>query len=174
MYSLTGFYQLKGSLLYADPDSGIRNRYFRQRYLYLPFKPPRRAIVEAAVIKNGPQGLRADEKPVFEFLRNTDYRHFNALFRRLPAQCIAWHNQMSAIQNISTLRIPVIFVHSKRDVLVPYYETVKLYNSYPGPKQVFLLNLLEHVDPLKFGNSFMESIRGIAQYYRFLFALLSI
>ena len=173
MYSLTGFYRLKDSLLFAETDKDIRDRYFRLRYWYLPFTPHRREVVEAAVINNDAHGLRGDELPVFEFLRNTNYKHFDPLFKRLPAGCILWQNQMSATQNLSTLNIPVIFVHSRRDVIVPYYETVKLYDSYHGPKQIFLLDLLEHVNPLKFSNSFMESLRGIIQYYRFLANLLA-
>ncbi len=173
MYSLTGFYRLKDSLLYAEPDQDIRNRYFDQRYWYLSFEPKRREIVQAAVIKGDPAALRGDELSVYKFLRNNDHKKFNDLFSRLPAGCILWQESMSAAQNLSFLHIPVIFVHSKRDVVVPYHETVKLYDSYRGEKKIFLLDLLEHVDPLKFSNSFMESVRGIFEYYRFLVALLA-
>jgi hypothetical protein len=173
MYSLTGFYRLKDSLLYAEPDNDIRNRYFHQRYWYLPFQPHRREIIQTAVIKGNPAGLHGGEKPVFDFLRNTDHKKFNELFQRLPEGCKRWQQEMSALNNLGYLHIPAIFVHSKQDVVVPYQETVKLYDSYLGRKKVFLLDLLEHVDPLKFSNSLLESLRGILQYYRFLAALLA-
>lgn len=47
-------------------------------------------------------------------------------------------NGISPIRAIKDVNVPIFFAHGKADKYIDYKHTVKLYESYTGPKQLFL------------------------------------
>lgn len=52
---------------------------------------------------------------------------------------------MSAKNSLSLVKnIPIYFIHSKKDRVVSYFQTQNLFDSYSGPKKIWLSDLGDH------------------------------
>jgi hypothetical protein len=47
-------------------------------------------------------------------------------------------NKVNPIEAIKDSTIPMLFVHGKQDDFIPYQDSIDMYKSYQGPKQLFL------------------------------------
>ena len=45
---------------------------------------------------------------------------------------------MSPIKSIENSHIPMMFIHSERDEFIPYKDSVDMYETYSGPKLLYL------------------------------------
>ena len=70
---------------------------------------------------------------------------------------------------INNYNIPIMFIHGKEDLVVPVNMTIKMYESYKGPKKLLLVDGAGHidacrVDPIKYKEEIYEFInknRGV-------------
>lgn len=68
--------------------------------------------------------------------------------------------RFDSISKVSSLRLPVLFIHGTADSVVPSYMSQQLYNAAPEPKQLFLIPGGEHFRIYQPGrNSYLQAIQ---------------
>ncbi|AFZ25114.1 alpha/beta superfamily hydrolase [Cylindrospermum stagnale PCC 7417] len=68
--------------------------------------------------------------------------------------------RFDSISKVSSLRLPVLFIHGTADSVVPSYMSQQLYNAAPEPKQLFLIPGGEHFRIYQPGrNSYFQAIQ---------------
>jgi len=172
MFNLTGFYIVGNNRLYAEPDDGVRGHYID--FLV----PAEKKDVRTAIGNRSAAGLNREDTAIYDFITNRNYRKYDYYYARLPGGYRAWGNEMSVENRIKDIKCNVLFIHSKHDTIIPYYETVKLYGLCGSKhKELFLPDLFEHFDPMNLKGIRADelfNVKGLITYYRFLVSLLNI
>ncbi|MEL6469747.1 MAG: alpha/beta fold hydrolase [Cyanobacteria bacterium J06623_4] len=53
--------------------------------------------------------------------------------------------RFNSLDNVRSLRVPVLFLHGSEDSVVPAHMSQQLYDAAPAPKQLFLISGADHV-----------------------------
>jgi alpha-beta hydrolase superfamily lysophospholipase len=172
MFNLTGYYIVGNNRFYAEPDSSVIGH-------YIDFLVPEEKKDVRTAMKNGSAaGLSREDTAIYNFFTNRDYRKYDYYYARLPDSYHAWVNEMSVENRIKDIKCNVLFIHSKHDTIIPYYETLKLYDLCGSKhKELFLPDLFEHFDPLNLkgiSENELFNVKGFITYYRFIVSLLDI
>jgi alpha-beta hydrolase superfamily lysophospholipase len=72
--------------------------------------------------------------------------------------------RFESIAKISSLQMPVLFLHGSSDSVVPYEMSERLYAAAPEPKQLFLIPEADHVSIYQLGNrSYFRAIQRFVE-----------
>jgi hypothetical protein len=136
----------------------------------------RRAGFIEALKKNDDAGLNSDEKRAFALLTNKKYMKYEELFNALPEAFKKRVGELSPINYVGMFTGKMTFVHCKDDALVPYYESIKLYEKSPsGDKKLLLLNLPLHTEDSQSMNTagIFSKLKYLYEFYLMTVDLLS-
>jgi len=172
MFNLTGRYIVGNNSLYTKPTRAVRSH-------YVNFLVPAEKKDVRAAIKNGSADrLNREDAAVYNFITNSDYKKYDYYYARLPDSYHVWANEMSVENRIKDIKCNVLFIHSRQDKIIPYYETLKLYGLCGSKhKEIFLPDLFDHFAQLSLkGLSWKELfyINHLFTYYRFVVSLLNV
>jgi len=98
-------------------------------------------------------------------LRNQKYMKFEGLYAALSEKFTKRIAELSPANYVEKFHCKITFIHCKDDAMVPYYESVKLYNkSKSKNKKLILLDLPLHTTDSKYMNS-----AGISTKLKYLY-----
>lgn len=110
------------------------------------------------------------------FLTSRSVADFEAGFTELPTRFRAWFTKLSPIHRISHVRVPLLILHSTNDTLVPYTESLRLYDAIRDRSNasLTLVNVFEHTVPVPATPAsliriYLPNLVGVMRYiYRIL------
>ncbi len=102
------------------------------------------AIVVGAKTKNI-KAIVADSS--FAKLKDIIYSKI-PLLSQLIIKFMSFHgvdvSQSQPLNNVNKLSIPILYIHSKKDTLIPYQESIKLFNKTKSEKKILLFPEGDH------------------------------
>jgi hypothetical protein len=208
-YSLTGCYRAGNREIRVPPVAQVSIPFMMQKYWIDYFPRDRQEVLRKALEQKGrlriltadernnsafpaearhagflidasmPPRLSKTEYTVYRFLKNQDPGKFSAYYNELPPQCRSWIEDMSVEKHVPHLHCNVLFIHSFYDSLIPYNETVRLYDlCKTSRKKMFIPAVFEHFEVIGVGgfirSNLLASVRGALLYYQFIVSLLRI
>lgn len=144
-YNICGHYQIPGKneLFYVQAVREIAEVYYENFAQILPSE--RRGAFLSALKTNESAGLNTEEKKAYAFLKNKKYMKYEELFDGLPENFKKRVGELSPINYVDQYNCRMTFIHCKDDAMVPYYESVKLYEKSPSTnKKLILMDLPLH------------------------------
>ncbi len=175
-YNICGYYPIPGKkeLFYIQAIRDIAEVYYENFAEILP--PSRRLGFLSALKKNDSSGLNAEEKSAYALLKNQKYLKYNELFGALSERFKKRISELSPINYIGKYNCKMTIVHCKDDAMVPYYESIKLYQNSPSKnKKLLLLDLPLHTADSQSMNTadIFSRIKYLYEFYLMTVDLLS-
>ncbi|MFH1541142.1 MAG: hypothetical protein ABID79_04745 [Elusimicrobiota bacterium] len=127
-YTLLGYYRLDNNetIFIREPDAEFKQKISNQKIFSIT------------------------KKSVHQFLKNQNKELFDTCYNKLPKNIIEYMEFMSPknhMQKFMNSKCKITFIHTMDDTVIPYQETVKLYNLCPAKnKKLLLLSIYTHVD----------------------------
>jgi abhydrolase domain-containing protein 17 len=136
-------------------------------YLYLTEMlnvSPDRILLYGRSVGGGPSTYLASRKPVAGMiLESTFISTFRVI---LPIQILPFEKFPNQ-SHIRQIKIPVLLIHGTDDRIIPYWHSQVLYDSIPGPKQLFTVEGAGHNDvSIVAGENYEKAIGQWLQQFR--------
>jgi hypothetical protein len=164
-YNILGHYEIPGKneLIYIEAIKDIAEVYYQNFAEMLPLN--RREVFNSALKGNNPSELNAEEKNAFMLLKNQKYMKFEELYAALPVKFTKRIAELTPLNYVGKFNCRITFIHCRHDAMVPYYESIKLFNkSRSKNKKLLLLDLPLHTTDSQYMNK-----AGIATKLKYLY-----
>lgn len=177
-YNITGYYKKNNEMMYAKTSEEVRRCYYNQKYWYADIPREEALKIKSALVSGEAGSFSASGDVVYKLLSNRKLADFDVLYDNLPEKTREWIRFMSPENYVDKLKCKTIFIHSYFDSLIPYDETIKLYDKCGSThKKLFVPYLFEHYEKIElkaFINAgVLKMAGGLMTYYLFVTSLLS-
>lgn len=130
-----------------------------------------------AKINKSSHNLSANGQAILNFLLAKNTTLFKKYFAKLPATAINFMSELSPKKLTNKLSMPVLILHSTNDRLIPYTESLKIYDSLPVKRETTfaLINAFDHTVPVPatLGNILRIYLPNFVRLVRFIYKMLS-
>ncbi|MFH0948479.1 MAG: hypothetical protein V1833_05730 [Elusimicrobiota bacterium] len=177
-YTLLGYYRTDGSgtTFIREPDVELKQAISNQKFFFTTSGTnnlqPTPCLLPAGTSLVGSTKVGFNLS-VQQFLSNQKPELFDAYYNKLPktiTDCIEFISPKNHFargeQKFAEYPCKIFFIHTLDDPVIPYQETVQLYNSCSAKnKKLLLLSIYEHVEKkINLGN-IMEVLRDMKNLY---------
>ena len=122
--------------------------------------------------------LSPEGKSIYDLITNTDPAKVDNLIGNLPQKLQVFITDLNPKDQVSTISSDLYIIHSTNDNVIPYTQSLELYDHYKtGTKtELFLLNIFSHVNPvfprLTIQSFFREYVPEVYKFWKLIYDLL--
>lgn len=186
-FATTGHFSYQGQDHFIEPDS--QSRWFFVRYYsdFIENQNDSNVLKQIAAMKiadpnadvsNLADQLSSEGKSIYDLITNTDSVKVNELINNLPEKLKAFITALNPKDQVKTISSDFYIIHSLNDNIIPYTQSLELYDNYKGnaKTELFLLKIFSHVNPVfpKFTpqSIFSDYIPEIYKFWKLIYDLL--
>lgn len=151
-FALTGTFNFGKIHEKLHPDPYLRTIIYRAAAGFAKNPTDKKHFLKSAETKKSLSSakLTAAGRRINALLTATDQVTFEAAYTKLTPAIKRWFEQMSPINFLEKIRTPLLVLHSTNDELVPYTESLRLYEKLRGTESasLTLVDVFEHAVPV--------------------------
>ena len=144
-------------------------------------------LAENFFTKQNPESEIADRrndltksgKKIFDWVTSKNSKEFDTGFTNMPEKIKKYYSSLSLTDEIiKSINFPMLILHSTNDRLIPYTESIKLFDKIENKKEssLVLISAFDHTVPVPatFKNIWTIYLPNLARIVKFIFRMLEI